>query len=177
MTHGGRHARCSDVSNDGASRSKRAASIRAESNGQPLRTKRKTARVNGHRRVRGWRKRYRASAGKEATSPKRPQRDRRDRMAASGKRDVTSEHCRGQEPQERRPVDHATPHSSPPRSRGEHCVTACTRPDRRRRIGYAVPERAVASRCVEAHADAARPPLIVTRQTRAGAVTGHPQAA
>jgi hypothetical protein len=136
---------------------------RAESNGQPRRNKRKTARVSGRRRcVGGGSDRSIRGRGGDA-SDERPKRDRRDRMAAPGKRDVTSEHCRGQEPHERRPADHARP-SSPPRLRGEYCVAACTRPDRRRRIGFAVPERAVAGRCVEAHADADRPPLVVTRQ-------------
>jgi len=68
---------------------------------------------------------------------------------------VTSEHCRGQEPQERRPVDHGPREARPLVARAPW--EPCTRPDRRRRLGLVVPERAVAGRCVEAQADVARP--------------------
>lgn len=66
--------------------------------------------------LRGWRIKpiRRRPRVKEATkSDERPERDRRRSMAATGKRDVTSEHCRGQEPQERRPVDHDSREATP----------------------------------------------------------------
>jgi hypothetical protein len=111
MTRGGRGTdRCSDVS-----RRRRSVPIKTrgvdprEVDGQPLRTMRKTARVNGLRRcVGGGSSRMNGIRGRRRQ--RGPTNDRSgiagERMAATGKRDVTSEHCRGQEPQERRPVDH-----------------------------------------------------------------------
>lgn len=81
----------------------------ARSRRQPLRTMRKTARVNGLRRCVGGG----SSQSKGVRGRRRQRSPTNDRsgiagesMAATGRRDVASEHCRGQEPQERRPVDH-----------------------------------------------------------------------
>jgi hypothetical protein len=111
--------------------------------------------------MRGWRKRRRSRHPRA-----RRRRVRRKTEAGSPgprgsgrhERDVASERCRGQ-----RTSREASGRSW--LSREATSLAAwfmrepCTRPDRWRRIGYVVPERAVASRCVEAHADADRSPL------------------
>lgn len=133
--------------------------------GRPLRTKRKTARVSGRRRCVGGGSDQQASAGEEATRVRRTteagspgphgstRQARRDQRALKGTR--TSREASG------RSCDDAVRHLA---CEVNTVVTACTRPDRRLRIGFAVPERAVAGRCVEAHADADRSPLVVTRR-------------
>jgi hypothetical protein len=108
--------------------------------------------------MRGWRiePNERHPRAKEATrSDQRPQRDRRrehgsyrqarrDQRALQGTRTSREASGRSCGTVSRRTCAAMT-------------CTACTRPDRRRRLGYAVPERAVAGRCVEAQADVARP--------------------
>jgi len=78
MTRGAGDAeRCSDASNEGASRSKRAATIRAESIG-PTPLKRKPQGSAGRLRKRGWTTAARRHRAKEArTSGERSKRDRR----------------------------------------------------------------------------------------------------
>jgi hypothetical protein len=94
-------------------------------------------------------------------------------MAAAVKRDVTSEHCRGQEPQERRPVDHDLAWSDA--TCGVFTQSRALDRTGGAELGPVVPERTVAGRCVEAQADVARPSRGRLTQTWAGAATGRPE--
>jgi hypothetical protein len=128
-----------------------------EVDGQPLRTMRKTARVNGLCRCVGGG----SSQSKGVRGRRRQRGPTNDRSGIAGKHGSYRQARRDQRAlQGTRTSREASGRSCGTVSRrtcAAMTCTACTRPDRRRRLGYAVPERAVAGRCVEAQADVARP--------------------